>query len=103
MGVKIIQLINFRGNMVNIGTLKLLRSGVAVLSTVLYAGRQAVLLYKTVYPESETLNPVDEAASAVHDVLKNQVNPELDALTLDEKRLVLEQIYSISTNKDKQL
>jgi len=89
--------------MVNIGTLKLLRSGVAVLSTILYSARQAVLLYKTVYPESDTLNSVDEAASAVHDVLKNQVNPELDALSLAEKRSVLEQIYSLSTNKDKQL
>lgn len=89
--------------LINIATLKLLRSGVAVLSTVLYAGRQAVLLYKTVYPESETLNSIDETASAVHDVLKNQINPELDALSLDQKRVVLEQIYSLSADKDKQL
>lgn len=88
--------------LINIATLKLLRSGVAVLSTILYAGRQAVLLYKVVYPESETLSTIDENASAFHDVLKNQINPELDALTLDQKREVLEQIYIFSSEKDKQ-
>ncbi len=65
-------------------------------------GRQAILLYKALYPESETLRTIDENASAFHDVLKNQINPELDALSLDQKREVLEQIYTFSSEKDKQ-
>lgn len=87
--------------LINISSLKMLRSGVALLSTCLYAMRQGTLLWKTVYPESETLNSIDETASAVHDVLKNQLTPELDALSLDQKRELLEQIYAVSLHKDK--
>jgi hypothetical protein len=58
------------------------------------------MLYRTWYGEtSPILEAADELASDSNEVLKNQILPSLESLTLDEQKDLLERIFSVHYSK----